>query len=201
VMIRQLSKGAKSLNDFCRSFHGGPGGAPAMKTYTFDDVVAALKAVQPYDWAAFLNTRLHSTDAHAPLGGIQKSGWKLAYSAEPGEYWKKREAARKVIDLSYSLGFRVSQDGAVADVTYGGPAHKAGLSPSVKLVAVNSRQFTPEVLHDAIKVMKPVDLLIKNGEYYSTIQVNYQNGERYPKLERDTAMPDILSQIIAPLVK
>src|SRR5208283_2162973 len=36
VTIRQLSKGAKSLNDFCRSFHGGPGGVPALKPYNFD---------------------------------------------------------------------------------------------------------------------------------------------------------------------
>ena len=55
VMIRELSKGAKSLNDFCRAFEGGPGGVPALKTYTFDDVVAALNAVQPYDWAAIFS--------------------------------------------------------------------------------------------------------------------------------------------------
>ena len=29
MTIRQLSKGSKSLDDFCRAFHGGPGGAPA----------------------------------------------------------------------------------------------------------------------------------------------------------------------------
>ena len=58
VTIRQLSKGAKSLNDFLRSFEGGPGGVPALKTYTFEDVVAALNAVQPYDWAGFFRTRI-----------------------------------------------------------------------------------------------------------------------------------------------
>ena len=51
VLIRELSKGAKSLNDFCKIFHGGPGGAPELKTYTFEDVVAGLNSVQPYDWA------------------------------------------------------------------------------------------------------------------------------------------------------
>ena len=45
VTIRQLSKGKKSLDDFCRAFDGGPGGAPALKPYDFDDVVAALNAV------------------------------------------------------------------------------------------------------------------------------------------------------------
>jgi predicted metalloprotease with PDZ domain len=68
VMIRQLSKGTKSLDDFCRNFHGGPGGAPDLKPYTFDDIVAGLNAIQPYDWAGFLRTRLTSTSPHAPLG-------------------------------------------------------------------------------------------------------------------------------------
>ena len=40
VLIRQKTNGKKSLTDFCQAFHGGPGGAPALKTYTFEDVVA-----------------------------------------------------------------------------------------------------------------------------------------------------------------
>src|SRR5262249_11172950 len=74
AMIRQLSKGARSLDDFCRAFYGGPGGAPAMKTYGFDDIVNALNAVQPHDWAAFLQQRVRSIEARAPLGGIERSG-------------------------------------------------------------------------------------------------------------------------------
>ncbi len=35
VTIRKLSKGTKSLNDFCRAFYGGSSGKPEMKTYTF----------------------------------------------------------------------------------------------------------------------------------------------------------------------
>ena len=74
VTIRRLSHGAKSLNDFCRSFYGGPGGAPALKPYNFNDLITALNAVQPYDWAAFFQTRLHSTDPHAPLGRYHRRG-------------------------------------------------------------------------------------------------------------------------------
>ena len=95
VTIRQLSKGTKSLDDFCRAFHGGPGGAPALKPYDFADVVAALNAVQPYDWAGFLNQRLHSTDAHAPLGGIEHSGWKLVYDGDAVGFLEGRRGCRK----------------------------------------------------------------------------------------------------------
>jgi predicted metalloprotease with PDZ domain len=206
VLIRQLSKGAKSLNDFCRLFHGGPGGAPAMKTYEFADVVAALNTVQPYDWAGFWNKRLKSTSEHAPLGGVESSGWKLVYDSNRSDFWKANEDRRKIADLSYSIGLKLQDDdGTVVDVSYGGPAQKAGVSPGTKVIAVNGRQHTSTVLREAIdaaeKNGKPIDLLIKTGDYYETHRVDYHGGQRYPHLIRDESKPDLLAQITAPLVK
>jgi predicted metalloprotease with PDZ domain len=200
VMIRQLSKGTKSLDDFCRAFHGGAGGSPELKPYTFEDVVAGLNAVQGYDWAAFLNQRLRSTDARAPLGGIERSGWKLVYDGVRSDYWKAGEAARKWTDLSYSIGLKVKEDGTIADVQYGGPAQKAGVAPSAKLIAVNNRQFTPTTLRETVAKTassdKPIELLIKTGDYYEVHRVDYHGGERYPHLTRDSSSPDLLSEIV-----
>ena len=200
TMIRQLSKGTKSLDDFCKAFLGGAGGAPALKTYEFADVVAGLNAVQPYDWAAFLNERLQSTSPRAPLGGIEKSGWKVTYDGTRSDFWKAFETARKWADLSYSIGLKVTEDGTIADVQFGGPAQKAGVAPSTKLIAVNNRQYTPTVLREAVartgSDAKPIELLIKTGEYYEVHRVEYQGGERYPHLTRDPASPDLLSEII-----
>jgi predicted metalloprotease with PDZ domain len=205
VSIRQLSKGAKSLDDFCRAFEGGPGGAPAMKPYNFEDVVAALNSVQPYDWTGFLNSRLRSTEPHAPLGGIEHSGWKLVYDGERSEFLKDEEAEQKALNLSYSLGLKVKEDGTVVDVAYAGPAQKAGIPPAVTIVAVNNRQFTPTVLREAVEATaaatKPLELLIKTGEYYETHRIDYHGGERYPHLVRDAAVPDLLSEILKPLAK
>ena len=205
VLIRQKSNGTKSLNDFCRAFYGGTGGAPALKTYTFEDVVAGLNAVQPYDWAGFLNERLHSTSPHAPLGGIENGGWKLAYDATRSDFWKDYEEADKLIDLSYSIGIKVKEDdGTIIDIAYGGPARAAGMSPSVKLIAVNRRQFTPVVLREAVDATaagKPIELMVKNGEYYETYRIDYRGGERYPHLVRDEAKPDMISRIAAPLAQ
>jgi predicted metalloprotease with PDZ domain len=199
--IRQLSKGAKSLDDFCRAFHGGANTGIAIKTYEFNDVVAALNAVQPYDWAGFLNQRVKSTDAHAPLGGITRSGWKLVYDNVRSDFWKANEEDRKITNLMYSIGVTVREDGTLADVLYGGPAQKAGIAPAVKLVAVNGRQYTSTVLREAVAKKQPVELLVKNGEFYQTFRVDYTGGERYPHLVRDGGMPDLLSSIIAPKVK
>ena len=198
VKIRQLSRGRKSLDDFCRAFLGGQGGAPELKTYTFEDVVAAMNSIQPYDWAGFFNQRLHSTEPHAPLGGIEGGGWQLVYDAHRSDFWKSYEDDGKLADLSYSIGLKVKEDGSIIDVAYGGPAQKAGIPPSVKLIAVNRRQFSPTVLRDAVAAAAPVELLIKTGEYYETHRVDYRDGERYPHLVRDTGRPDLLSEIIKP---
>jgi predicted metalloprotease with PDZ domain len=197
TIIRQQSKGAKSLDDFCHAFHGGASGKVEMKPYEFNDVVAGLNAVQPYDWAGFFNERLHSTSAHAPLGGIQRSGWKLVYDSVRSDFWKAYEDKRKFTDLSYSIGVQAKEDGTLVDVRYGGPAQKAGIAPSVKLVAVNGRQFTPTVLREAIAAAKPLDLLVKDGEFYKTYRVDYTGGEKYPHLVRDNSQPDLLTSIIA----
>jgi predicted metalloprotease with PDZ domain len=205
VTIRRLSNGAKSLNDFCLAFHGGPGGAPALKTYTFDDVVAGLNAVQPFDWAGFLRDRLQRTSPHAPLGGIENGGWKLVFSSTKPEIFRDFEDEKKHSDFSYSIGLIVKDDGVIQDVSYGGPAQKAGVTPDDKLVAVNNRQFTPMVLREAVQKTassaEPIELLVKNGEYYSVRRVEYRGGDRYPHLERDESKPDVLTKIIEPLVK
>ncbi len=206
VTIRKLSKGKKSLNDFCKLFYGGASGKPELKTYTFEDVVAAMNAVQPNDWAGFFNQRLHATAAHAPLGGVTGSGWKLTYDANRTEFWKALEDGAKLADFSFSLGIRVHEDDAlISDVAIDSPAFRAGVAPSTKLIAVNKRQYNSQLLREAIeqaqKDGKPIELMVKSGEYYQTFLVNYAGGERYPHLTRDESTPDLLSEIIAPMVK
>jgi predicted metalloprotease with PDZ domain len=205
VMIRQLSKGTKSLDDFCRSFHGGPGGAPALKPYTFEDVVAALNSVQPYDWAAFLRTRVQAVQPRAPLGGIENGGWKLTYNSTRPDAWKDVEESKKIGDFTYSIGLVVKDDGTVQDVAVGRPAQAAGIAPADKVMAVNNRQFSTTLLHEAVEHTaqgtEVIELLVKNGEFYSVHRVSYGGGERYPHLVRDSDKPDVLSEIIKPLVK
>ena len=205
VIIRQRSNGARSLNDFCRAFYGGPGGAPALKTYTFEDVVAGLNAVEPYDWAEFLRTRIDTVQPHAPLGGIQNSGWKLVYNSTRSDMFRIDEEERKHYDLSYSIGLIVRDDGSIQDVSMGGPAQKAGIAPDDKLIAVDQRQFTPTLLHETVQRTasspEPIEVLIKRGEYYSVHRIEYQGGEKFPHLERDESKPDVLDKILEPLVK
>ena len=79
-------------------------------------------------------------------------------------------------------------------------AAKAGIGPGMKVVAVNGRRFTPDVLRDAIRAAKnssvTVDLLVENADYYKTYKLDYHEGEKYPHLVRDDSRPDLLSEIL-----
>ncbi len=130
-----------------------------------------------------------------------RSGWKLVYDGVRSDFWKAYEDKIKGLDLSYSIGMQVkSDDGTIADVRYGGPAQLAGIAPAVKLIAVNGRQFNPTLLREAVAKTatdsKPIELLVKNGEFYQTFRVAYRGGEKYPHLVRDPAVPDLLTEII-----
>ena len=84
TIIRQTTNGQRSMDDFCHAFHGGQSGPPAVVTYTFDDVVNTLNAVAPLRLAR-LSCAPGSTPLapHAPLGGIENSGWQLGYDEHP----------------------------------------------------------------------------------------------------------------------
>jgi predicted metalloprotease with PDZ domain len=203
TLIRQLTSGQRSLDDFCRRFHGGQTGPPAVKPYTFDDVVATLNEVAAYDWRAFLNQRLYSTDEHAPLGGIERGGWRLTYNAEQGQRIQDLEAARKQVDMGFSLGLRLNTDGLITDVIPGTPAAQADLGPGMTVVAVDGNGFSPDILRDAVSTArtsnKPIQLLVNNEGALITYPIAYHGGQQYPHLVRDGTKPDSLSQIIAPL--
>jgi predicted metalloprotease with PDZ domain len=202
--IRQQTHGAKSLNDFCRLFHGGESGAPKIMPYTFDDVVNTLNLVTPYDWAALLKERVQATSTHAPLGGIERGGWRLVYTDQPNVFTHSAEEIDDFVDVSYSLGFVVKKDGELRDVIHGSPAYQGGIGPGMKLVAVNSRAWSKEVLRDALRDSKdskqPIDLLIENAKVFKTFSIDYHDGIRNPHLVRSDA-PDVLGQILQPLSK
>src|ERR1700756_320615 len=200
VIIRQQSKGKKTIDDFCHLFHGAPSGGPALKTYTFDDIVNALNQVVPYDWRGFWTERLPNHGPRPPLGGIEGSGWKLIYDENPSEMLSSFSGMSHFVPAGFSIGLNLRDDGGIADTIEGDVAAKSGIGPGMKVVAVNGRRFTSEILRDAIKAAKnsatPIELLVENADYYRTYKLDYHGGEMYPHLVRDESKPDLLSDIL-----
>ncbi len=200
TIIRQQTQGKKSIDDFCHLFHGGKNGPPEVKTYTFDDIVNTLNQVAAYDWRGFWTERLTNHGPGAPLGGVANSGWKIVYDETRSNAIKTSEEEHTTMDASYSIGLLLRDDGSIVDTIEGMLAATAGIGPAMKVVAVNGRRFTTEVLRDALKAGKtnsqPLELLVENTDYYKTYKLDYHGGEKYPHLVRDDSKPDMLSEII-----
>jgi predicted metalloprotease with PDZ domain len=203
-IIEHQTDGKKSLGDFCRLFYGGPNDGPQLKTYTFQDLVEALNRVAPYDWAGYFHKRLDSTSPEAPLGGIENSGWKVVYTSVEPSLLQNSEVVHHNINESYSIGLLLKNDGAVEDSIVTMPAYKAGISPGMKVVAVNGREFTPQVLRQAIKAglnaTGALSLKVLNDGHYKTCAVDYHGGEKFPHLVREAGRPDLLDKVLKPLV-
>jgi predicted metalloprotease with PDZ domain len=203
TLIRERSNGARSLDDFARAFFGIENGSHVPVTYTFDDVVKALSAVEPHDWASFLRSRLDGHGPGAPLDGLRRGGYRLVFTDRPSDYWTSLEARRlKGKDLGYSLGFAVDKDAVLAAVRWGSPAFQAGLVAGTRLIAVNGVAYEPDRLLDAVKRAKgtsePIELLVRNEDRFRTVRLDYHEGLRYPHLERDASQPARLDDILAP---
>jgi len=191
------------LEDFARAFYGGPNQGPELRPYTYDDFVHALQAVTPYDWAGYFHDRLTSTSPEAPVGGIEAGGWKVDYTDKPPESRGGGGRFGGGLNAIYSLGLRLGADGNVQESLVGGPAYLAGIMPGMRVVAVNDRAYTSDLLHDAMKAStkndEPIRFLVLNDDFYKTCSVSYHGGERYPRLVRVEGKPDLLDDIAKPL--
>lgn len=198
ALIRSRTGGKKSLDDFARAFFGvNDGEWEQQNTYTFEDVVATLNGVMPYDWASFLRERLDGKKGLT--GGIEAAGWKLVFKDTPSAY-AKANARWGGADFVYSLGLSLGKDGGIGDVRWDSPAFNAGIGSGATVVAVNGQAFSADALEEAVKAntdgKAPIELLVKEFDRYRTVKLDYRGGLRYPHLERIPGKPDLLTPIL-----
>jgi len=209
MKIRTLSHDRHSIDDFARRFFGVHNGSFTTQTYTFNDVVGALNAVQPYDWASFLHNWLYGVGEQVPLlSGITASGWRLVYTDQPSRYQKalenvgNGELSREGVNAMFSVGLFLDQQGNVEDVAWNGPAFKAGLAPGMKLVAIDGQPYSTGVLRREIaraqKSKKPLEVTAEGDGVTAPYTVYYDDGLKYPHLVRMPGRTDYLDQILAP---
>lgn len=202
VLIRRLTEGRRSLDDFAREFFGsgiGPGGEVFVKPYTVEDVYTALHKIAPYDWKGFFTTRLLEKQPRAPLGGLLEGGWRVTYTETPNPF--ALPFAENVLALPAALGLSVKEDGLILDIGYDTPAYRSGLGPGMKIIAVNGRRFSRDVFWRALASARdgrPIHLLVENNEFFTTHELRYTGELGFPHLVRDHEKPDWLSRIFAP---
>lgn len=209
MKIRTLSHDRRSIDDFARRLFGVDNGSFVTHTYTFKDLVAALNAVQPYDWAGFLHNWLYSVDGQVPLlSGINASGWSLVYTDQPSQYQQalenvgEGELSNMGVNAMFSVGLFLDQQGNVEDVLWNGPAFKAGLAPGMKLMSIDGHPYSTRLLRseiaDAQQSKKPLQITAKGDGVSQIYTVHYDGGLKYPHLVRVPGTTDYLQQILAP---
>ena len=201
-IIREQSGGKRSIDDFARAFFGMRDRDYGELTYAFEDVVATLNKVQPYDWQSYLRAKVYGVAPQAPLEGIEKGGYQLIFTDETTKWIKSGEKSGKTNDLSYSGGFMVGNDAKVTRVLWDSAAFNAGISVGTEIVAVNGRKFDADALKQAIKSAAgngaAPELLIHDGDLYRTVKLDWHGGLRYPRLQKVGKGPGTLDALLAP---
>jgi predicted metalloprotease with PDZ domain len=205
TLIRERTNNRRSLDDFARRFYGvaAEDGSRRVNTFTFDDVVAALNAVMPYDWATFLRDRFEVQGTEPPLDGIERGGYRLVYREERSAFQRDAESyGGASASFVYSIGINFGSSNTITSVQWDSPAFNAGIANGQQVIAVNGEDYSAEVLRRAITAAKdssePIELLVRSGDFYRTVRLDYHDGLRYPHLERIPGTPDRLGQILAP---
>jgi predicted metalloprotease with PDZ domain len=200
ALIRKQTLGARSLDDFCRSFFAGPERAPAMRSYRREDVIAALNRVVAFNWDAFFTRRVASVNPSPPLAAFEAVGWRVTYDDLPNDFLGALESTTDVSDLSLSLGLWVQRDGTIVDVVEGSPAFEAGMAPAMKLTALNGSEWTTEAARRALVQAensgRPLEFEVAYDGETRKLIIDYHGGLRYPHLQRVAGAPDILGAIL-----
>jgi predicted metalloprotease with PDZ domain len=203
TLIRQHSHGRRSLDDFAHTFFGINDGSIVTVTYTFSELVAALNAIDPFDWSAFLRQRVESVDAPAPLDGLSRGGYRLVFTDTPSDYYRIADDNRRRNNQSFSIGLEIdNRDATIAGVIWDSPAYRANLIEGETILAVNGNPYNNDSLADAIRSAKgssaPIELIVRDPDRYRVVELEYHDGLRYPHLERDPAQPPLLDDILNP---
>jgi len=202
AIIRTRSHGTKSLDDFIKAFDGQRTTPPMVVTYDRQDVINALNAVQPYDWAGFFQKYVYEVAPHPVSLGIDLAGYKLVWTSTENTWDALDASVTQTHHFDYTLGFNTDENGHIADVLQGSPAANAGMGADTSIVAVDGRKYSPEVLHAAIAAAKssprPIELITVSDDQYRVIAIDYHGGDRYPHLVHTAGTPDLLAAIMAP---
>ena len=95
AIIRDVSHGERSLDDFCKRFLGPSEKPGKVVPYDRAEIVAILKELADQDWAAFFDRRVSSPLDALPLDAVARCGYRVGYASKPSgylEYLQKKGA-------------------------------------------------------------------------------------------------------------
>ena len=197
--LRELTEDRNSLDDFARDFFGMQDGNHQTLPYEFDDVVAALDRIAPFDWGGYFTDRLSLCDPDAPLQGITRGGYELVYRDKPSSFHRDNDELAGVLDLTFSIGLSASKQGKIAEVIWDSPAFHAGTTAGAEIIGVNGRDFSLSELKSAVQDAAQagtIKLLVKRLKHLEELEILYSGSHRYPSLARKDGAAPRLDEIL-----
>ena len=205
TIIRERSRGARSLDTFLHRYAEPALTGPIVETYTRAEIETLLNQVEPYDWHAFFDKYVYQRSVHPPADELARAGWKFVYTEKPNAFITASQADDPGITGWYSYGADLSAKGVVRDVREDSPAWRAGLAPGMHVLAVDNQEFSADVFEYGVKKAQhssaPISLITSQTGGFQTLSLDYHDGIRYPHLERIEGTPDMLAAIMAPHAK
>lgn len=202
MLIREHSRGLRSLDDFCRLFFAHRQGEVGIKPYVRADVINALAKVQELDWDEFFRQRVNAIAPEPPLAGLAAAGWGLVYDDATNPFLANVENGSGRYNFSTSLGFWVSAGGQIEDVVPGSPADKAAVAAGTRILEIDGQPWTIERARGLIAAKRsPRDvfrLTVETAHLRRTAELVHDGGLQIPHLRRLPDRIDTLSAILSP---
>ncbi|MGC8639780.1 MAG: sugar-binding protein [Isosphaeraceae bacterium] len=201
AIIRQKTKGARGLDDFCRKFLGKNPAQGDVVPYDLAEIVRLLHETAEYDWESFLNGRVRRPLDSLPLDVVGRIGYRVEFASRP-QGQPPRGRVSSGLSAQHSLGLTFSFDGQITDVVPGMAGDRARLAPGMKVMGIGGRLFSAQRLHDALVesvTRHKVELLVLEGDRFRTVVLDYSGGPKYLQLVRDQSKPDLLADILKPI--
>jgi len=199
AIIRRLTDGRKSLDDFCHAFFRHDAGDPVPKAYDRGEVVRVLGEVAAYDWDAFVRERVETPGPRAAMTLGEEIGYTIQFSNQPPS--GPRDSRMDALDARDSLGMTIGWDGSIGTVLLGSPADEAGLGPRMRIIGVGdhvwSRARFIETL-EASAATGTVTLLMTSGDRLVEKVINYDGGPRFMTIVKQEGEADVLAEILTP---
>ena len=77
-----------------------------------------------------------------------------------------------------------------------------GLAKDMQVVAIDGMAYNADRLKRALVTAQsskaPIEMLVRQGDTFRTLRIDYHAGLRYPHLQRVEGAPDRLTRLLAP---
>ncbi len=200
TLIRKLSGGRRSLDDFCCALPRRRRRQPARCGRTISRRCCARSPPCSLTTAQ-LDERIRRARAEVPSAGLVKLAGARA-ECRARSHAPRPRGGRSRASICASRSVHVNDDATLADIIPGSPADAAGLASLERLIAVNGRKSSKDELRDALAATSrgstTVTLLLEKDDVYRSVDLHYAGGPREPRLVRIEGSADLLTLIARP---